>query len=81
LAELEAYADLTSVGSYCVVFDTLIEDMPDAAYPDRPWGKGNNPKSAVRQWLKTNSAFVIDHSIHNKSLITVGHEGFLKRIR
>jgi cephalosporin hydroxylase len=81
LAELEAYADLTSVGSYCVVFDTLIEDMPDAAYPDRPWGKGNNPKSAVRQWLKSNSAFVIDHSIHNKSLITVGHEGFLKRIR
>ena len=51
LAELNAYAALTSVGSYCVVFDTLIEDMPAEMFPDRPWGKGDNPKTALRAYL------------------------------
>jgi cephalosporin hydroxylase len=81
LAELNAYAGLTTEDSYCVVFDTLIEDMGETAYPDRPWGKGNNPKTAVREWLKQHPEFEIDASMHNKSLITVAHEGFLKRVR
>ncbi len=81
LAELEAYAPLTSVGSYCAVFDTLIEDMGDDAYPDRPWGKGNNPKTAVWEYLKTHSEFEIDKSIHQKLLITVAPDGYLKRVR
>lgn len=81
LAELEAYALLTTVGSYCVVFDTLIEDMQEDAYPDRPWSKGNNPKTAVWQWLKSHPEFEIDQSIHNKLLITVAPDGYLKRVR
>ncbi|QIR13940.1 cephalosporin hydroxylase family protein [Shewanella aestuarii] len=80
LAELEAYAPLTSTGSYCVVFDTLIEDMPDDMYPNRPWCPGNNPKTAVWQYLKTHPEFEIDTDIPNKLLITVAHDGFLKRI-
>ncbi len=79
-AELEAYAPLTSVGSYCVVFDTLIEDMPADEYPDRPWGPGDNPKTAVWDYLKTHPEFEIDKSIPDKILITVAHDGFLKRI-
>jgi cephalosporin hydroxylase len=81
LAELKAYGPLTSVGSYCVVFDTVIEDMPDDMYPDRPWGVGNNPKTAVRQFLKTHPEFEVDRSIDHKILITVAPEGFLKRVR
>jgi len=81
LAELEAYAQLTSVGSYCVVFDTLIEDMGEGAYPERSWGPGNNPKTAVWEYLKANSNFEIDKSIHQKLLITVAPDGYLKRIR
>lgn len=80
LAELKAYAPLTSVASYCVVFDTLIEDMQENAYPDRPWGKGNNPKTAVWEWLKTHPEFEIDKSIHQKLLITVAPDGYLKRV-
>ena len=57
LAELEAYAPLISMGSYCVVFDTVIEDMPAGMFPDRPWGPGNNPKTAVREYLKTHPEF------------------------
>ena len=80
LAELEAYAPLTSVGSYCCVFDTVVEDMPKEMFPDRPWGPGDNPKTAVWEYLKTHSEFEIDKSIQHKLLFTVAPDGYLKRI-
>lgn len=80
LAELEAYAPLTSVGSYCVVFDTVIEDMPADMFPDRPWAPGNNPKTAVWEYLKNHPEFEIDKSIQHKLLITVAPDGYLKRV-
>jgi cephalosporin hydroxylase len=81
LAELEAYADLVSVGSYCVVFDTVIEDLPADSFPDRPWSHGNNPKTAVWSWISSHSGFEIDRSIQNKLLVTVAPDGFLRRTR
>lgn len=80
LAELEAYAGLTTVSSYCVVFDTMIEDLPAGTYPDRPWDKGANPKTAVHQWLKSHPEFTIDKDIDEKLLISVAPDGYLKRI-
>jgi cephalosporin hydroxylase len=80
LAELQAYAPLTSKGSYCVVFDTIVEDMPKKLAGDRPWGPGNNPKTAVWEYLKTHSEFEIEKSIHQKLLITVAPDGYLKRV-
>lgn len=80
LAELEAYSPLTSVGSYCVVFDTFVEDMPKGFFKDRPWDVSNNPKTAVWEYLKTHPEFEIDKSIQNKLLITVAPDGYLKRI-
>jgi len=81
LAELEAYAPLTSIGSYCVVFDTLIEDMPADMFEDRPWGHGDNPKTAVWEYLKTHPEFEIDKSVDYKLLISVAPDGYLKRTR
>ena len=81
LAELRAYAPLTSVGSYCVVFDTLIEDLPADMFPDRPWGPGDNPKTAVWEYLKTHPEFEIDKTIQHKLLITVAPDGYLKRVQ
>lgn len=80
LAELHAYAPLTSVGSYCVVFDTIVEDMPAAMFTDRPWGPGDNPKTAVQEYLKTHKEFEIDKSIQHKLLITVAPDGYLTRV-
>lgn len=80
LAELEAYAPLTSVGSYCVVFDTVVEDMPAEMIVDRPWGPGNNPKTAVWEYLKTHTEFEIDKRIDHKLLISVAPDGYLKRV-
>lgn len=81
LAELQAYAPLVSIGSYCVVFDTIVEDMPKAMFPDRPWGPGDNPKTAVREYLKTHAEFEIDKSIDHKLLISVAPDGYLKRVK
>ena len=80
LAELNAYADLVSVGSYCIVFDTVVEDLPAGSFLDRPWDVGNNPKTAVHEWLKSHPEFEIDKDIDNKLLISVAPDGYLKRI-
>jgi len=92
LAELEAYAPLVSPDSYCVVFDTIIEDLPDDLFPDRPWGKGNNPKTAVWEYLRRLKEegrqaadgaplhFETDKTIESKLLISVAPDGYLKRI-
>jgi cephalosporin hydroxylase len=92
LAELEAYAPLVSKDSYCVVWDTGVEDLPDGFVTDRPWGKGNNPKTAVFEYLdilKTNGRlasdgkalqFEIDKFIEHKIVITASPDGFLRRI-
>lgn len=81
LAELEAYAPLTSLGSYCVVFDTVVEDLPATMFPDRPWGPGNNPKTAVHAYLSRDARFEIDRTIQDKLLITVAPDGYLRRTR
>lgn len=81
LEELNLYAPMTSVDSYCVVFDTVVEDMPKEIFKDRNWGPGNNPKTAVWEYLKTHSEFEIDKAIQNKLLITVAPDGFLKRVK
>lgn len=80
LAELNAYASLTTVGSYCVVFDTLVDDMPAELFTDRPWGPGNSPKTAVREFLKNRNDFEIDRRMDHKLLISVAPDGYLKRI-
>ncbi|MEI7998052.1 MAG: cephalosporin hydroxylase family protein [Candidatus Omnitrophota bacterium] len=80
LAELEAYAPLVTLGSYCVVFDTTVEDMPEGTFSDRPWGKGDNPKTALWEYLKKHKEFEIDKSIDHKLQITGCPDGFLKRI-
>ena len=81
LAEIEAYAPPTSVGSYCVVWDTGIEDLPVGFCADRPWGKGNNPKTAVYEYLKSTDCFEIDKRIEHKLLITAAPDGYLRKIK
>jgi len=79
LAELQAYAPLVTPGSYCVVFDTFVQDMPPGFFADRPWDVGNNPKTAVAQFLHNHSEFEIDHTLQSKLMVTVAPDGFLRR--
>ena len=92
LGELEAYAPLTSKGSYCVVFDTIIEDLPADNFPDRPWNVGDNPKTAVREYLRILKEegrkgtdgqalhFERDRLTEDKLVLTASPDGFLRRV-
>lgn len=92
LEELELYAPFVSKGSYCVVWDTGVEDLPTEMCSDRPWGKGNNPKTAVWEYMKRLRGegreardggalrFEYDHTIEHKLAITASPDGFLKRV-
>lgn len=81
LEELRLYSALVRQGSYLVVFDTVIEDLPRGSFPDRPWDVGNNPKTAVREFLRTTDRFVIDEEIENKLLVTVAPSGYLRCVK
>ena len=81
LLELKLYSPLVSKNSYLVVLDTAIEDVPADYFPDRPWGKGNNPKTAVWEFLRGNDRFEIDRDIEAKLLITVAPDGYLKCVK
>ena len=80
LAELAAYAPLVSKGFYCVVFDTFIEDMPPKFIANRPWDVGDNPKTAVHQWVAENPDFEIDKMLDQRLQVTAAPDGFLRRI-
>jgi cephalosporin hydroxylase len=80
LEELRLYSPLVSRGSYIVVFDTVVEDLPADTSGDRPWAPGNNPKTAVHEFLRNNDSFEIDTRIQDKLLLTVAPDGFLRRI-
>ena len=84
LKELKLYSPLVTKNSYLVVFDTVIEDISTPktlSHKNRPWGKGDNPKTAVKSFLKINNRFIIDKEIENKLMITVAPSGFLKCIK
>jgi cephalosporin hydroxylase len=93
LAELEAYGPLVSKGCYCMVGDTGVEDTPEELLASgRPWGKGNNPKTAVREFLKRlrdreciaadgdRLTFEVDGIIENKLFVTSAPGGYLRRV-
>lgn len=81
IAELRLYSDLVTRGSYLIVFDTIIEYMPDGFFADRPWGRGNNPLTAVRQFLHETDRFEVDSDIPKKLLITVAPDGYLRCLK
>lgn len=81
IKELELYSPFVAVNSYLIVFDTWVEDVPENYYPDRPWDKGDNPKTAVWEFVKGNDDFVIDKSIEHKLAITLAPDGYLKRVK
>jgi len=81
LRELEMYSPLVTKGSYLIVFDTIIDDMPERFSDNKPWGKDNNPKSAVQEFLKINNRFRVDKDIQNKLVISVAPNGYLRCVK
>lgn len=80
IKELNLYAPLVTLNSYIVVFDTIVENLPDEFNEDRPWSVGNNPMTAVKEFLTDNKNFAIDDNIDKKLQISNAPLGWLKRI-
>jgi cephalosporin hydroxylase len=80
LKELKLYTNLVTKNSYCIVFDTIVIQMPDEFYKDRPWEKNNNPKRTVDKFLKETTDFVVDQEIDNRLLLSISPSGYMKRI-
>ena len=81
LEELRLYSPLVTKDSYLIVFDTIVEDMPESFFSDRPWGVGNSPKTAVWEFLKETDRFEIDKETEAKLLITVAPDGYLRCVK
>jgi cephalosporin hydroxylase len=81
LDELKSYGPMVTRGSYLVVFDTIIEEMPPEFSKDRPWGKGNNARTAVQEYLKTTDRFLVDREIDSKLQITAAPGGYLACVK
>lgn len=82
LHELRAYAPMATPGSYVVVFDTAVEHIPQEIFPDRPWGPGDNPLTAVRAYLAETDRLEVDHAIEARTAgITVAPGGYLRVAR
>ena len=81
LEELRLYSPMVTRGCYLVVLDTIVEDMTDDSFHDRPWGAGNNPKTAVREFLQENGRFAIDKELENRLLLTVAPDGYLQCLK
>ena len=77
--ELELYSPFVRRGGHLAVLDTIVERLPSP--PDRPWGPGNSPGSAVQAFLAQNDRFVIDAALSEKLLITVAPGGYLRCVR
>ena len=81
LEELRLYSPMVTRGCYLVVLDTIVEDMTDDSFPDRPWGVGNNPKTAVREFLRETDRFEVDKELENRLLLTVAPDGYLQCLK
>jgi len=81
LEEMKLYAPFVTKGSYLLVFDTIVEYLAEDIYTDRNWSVGDNPMTAVTEYLKTNDDFIIDKTVDNKLLISVAPNGYLQRIK
>jgi len=78
LAELNLYADLVTMDCMLLVLDTVIDDLiPD---PDRPWGPGASPKSAVIEFMSSrNNEFINVVDYESRAAISVAPQGYWQK--
>ena len=81
LRELQCYAPLATPGNYVVVMDTIMEYLPEPMFAGKPYGKGNNPATAVSEFLADNIGFQVDEEVEDRVIMTLSPGGFLKRVQ
>lgn len=79
IRELQLYGALVGPGCYLICGDTIIEEQPPADKRPRPWGKGNNPATALKEYLAGRNDFEVDRDIEDKLLLSNMPGGYLRR--
>ena len=79
--ELKTFSQFVGKGHYLICGDTIVEHVPIQKHRPRPWGPGNNPGTAVRQFLVENDSFEIDEDLEKKLLLTCHPGGYLKAVK
>jgi cephalosporin hydroxylase len=79
LAELDLLAPLLPGGGIVLVADTLIEEFPLGYYKDRPWDRGNNPATAVREFLFKHTDFHRSTEWSRRALLSEFRDGIICR--
>jgi cephalosporin hydroxylase len=81
LVELQVYESFVGPGQYLICCDTAIERQPPAPQRPREWGKGNNPATALAEFLESEAGepFALDEAIENKLLISNNWGGYIRR--
>ena len=78
LAELRLYGPLVTPGQYLICADTIVEHIPEQEHRPRPWGPGNNPKTALDAYLAETDRFEPDQYTNDKLLVTCSPGGYLR---
>ena len=81
LNELRTYAPLVGNGQYLICGDTIVEYMPPQDHVSRPWGPGNNPATAVKEFLSETDRFVVDDKIDQRLLLSCHPGGYLQAVK
>lgn len=77
LKELQEYSKFVGKGNYLVCGDTIVEKIPEQEHRPRPWGPGNNPATAVSEFLSQNDRFSVDWEIDKRLLFSCHPGGYL----
>lgn len=85
LAELNAYSDLVSIGSYLVATDGIMGNLVGAPRSKADWS-WNNPKAAVEEFLREKPHFILEEPTfpfnegNITERVTYWPNAFLKRV-
>jgi cephalosporin hydroxylase len=80
LKELTCLTPLLPSGSITIVADTIVESMPSHLYENRPWGQGNNPLTALHEFLKNNHEWEVASKWRRRGLLSEFHDGVIQKL-
>ena len=81
LDELRVYGPLVTPGQFLVVADTLLGRLTPEQTPKARadvWEPGNEPLSALREYMRETDRFSIDEAINGKLILSSSPGGYLR---
>ena len=84
LSECRAYGQMVTEGCYLVVADTLVGHITEDKAPTKRskiWFKGDEPLSALNDYLAENDRFLVDPVLNGKLVLSSSPGGYLQCVK